>query len=420
MSAANWLWSLGGLAAATALALACNPGTQAGGPMLLGRPECPHHWDSTRTAWPEPLAGPTLNVPEFHDCQKFIVAEGAQLTYIELFAIFAWDSLDHLIAALDTTSQLTQSGMRSASAAEIFAEGSYPALTITPGISCVLFYWRAGAWRVKVVPRSAMGGNCRGFPNPSEFSVAELEVRRTQVEDFAESDYPPVARWDWDATHQKQYLGFKCGRAWCEAGEAGFAHSPDYVVPAALPPEYRRTRMIKGYYDEQVLATAKGPPRPSGILGTILPDQNLGRRDAPGAFTGWTPIAQVALSRDDPDYKAKFNFTPGQPTDLQLPTIKFCLGTAAECYGGRGMPTTGPDCKGTWLATPVGLGPPSPPFLFSDIQGPTGSHHPRCVTRRDHSVALGATTLPGTVRWRWTERDETAWGRCAKGCCEVD
>ena len=40
----------------------------------------------------------------------------------------------------------------------------------------------------------------------------------------------------------------------------------------------------------------------------------------------------------------------------------------------------------------------------------------RCVHRRIHS----GEEIPGAVRWRWKEDDETMWVRCPQGCCTVN
>ncbi len=47
------------------------------------------------------LAGPITNIPEFHDCQKFLKSgDNGAMQYDSLFAIFAVPSLDGVVSQL--------------------------------------------------------------------------------------------------------------------------------------------------------------------------------------------------------------------------------------------------------------------------------------------------------------------------------
>jgi hypothetical protein len=223
---------------------------------------------------------------------------------------------------------------------------------------------------------------------------------------------------------KKQYMGIRCGPDWCEVGNSqAFVPSESHMSLAESFSDLssRRTVEVKGWYDEQYLATAgDGELQPSAIVGTIFPDLMLESYDDEAAdFRTFTPVARVAL-RVDPSvlrdealtrgdvqlYKDKFNFdlTP----DESLNRISVCRGSAESCGipDGEVPPDSerpeGPKCTDVddpWWAT---------------IEGLTGAPKFYCIKR--HTAGLDP---PGTVRWRWLASDEGEWIRCIKGCCEV-
>lgn len=358
-----------------------------------------------------PLAGDNSNVPEFHDCQRFIVKDSnGMLQYDSLYAIFASFRMqaltDSLAGAIPSPSGFP--------AAEILSYGgTYPALGIEPNFNCLYFYRVGPEWKAKMVPIGSAERNC-GDPlvDPAGATGTDLEVRRSVAGGWDYHDYPDVSRWDWDSTNSRQYISIKCGSGWCEVGAPGFRSSPQHTDSPPIDPvpggqgtasERSRVFRIKGWYDRQLLAVrdGNGHLRPGKVWGTIIPHPVLGRGDHNTAsyFQPWIHVATVFLSGD---YDAKYvSFKAGR-TKLSL-----CNGTALVC-----------DVPNTLTACPSQIG--SQWWTMVQHVGADGApdENPiyRCATMRSHSN----TIVPGTSRWRWMEQDETSWMRCTQGCCELN
>lgn len=413
--------------------------------------ECPHNWDSvfvvTRKAdpivvmpgLPSWFPGEITNVPEFHDCQRFIeVTRLGERSYIGRFAIFADHRLDSLELRLDTlhvsqpcpgVKTCPGAGVVTTAlpAALIIAEAPYEPLRITQfGAYCLLLYRDSNRWRAKIV---FMGTDvpvpidCQSDVDATEIGT-ELTVKaRTESSLPDDGHYPPVARWDWDYAANQHYIGIKCGAAWCEVGNpGGFTSSPvrpEFVqAPDAAS---RRTVRIKGWFDEQYLAipSVGGWTRPSNILGRIFPDPNLGDLNRGDSFDGrWVRVARVSLEvgrarfpsmdpRNPLGYGDKYNFHLTDGLD-RLNEIELCAGDRKAC---RGVPREVSDsCRDTidppWWARVRGA---------RDRSG--DPYHYVCVKR--FPVGDGNIRIPGTVRWRWLASDEGGWIRCIQGCCEM-
>ncbi|MGH7658751.1 MAG: hypothetical protein ACREL6_11000, partial [Gemmatimonadales bacterium] len=285
------------------------------------RRECPHDWGERKLVSGSSLVGPIADIPEFHDCQRFIVeGVGEKLRYDSLFAIFASFKLDTLGQALDSAEE--GQGKIALGGALIYTIGGrYPALGIKDEYTCLyLFHDPADShWRAVTVPDPT--AECvRMDPDVLAGAGKELEVRPITWKEFtANEDYPPVARWDWDSVHREQYIGIKCGLAWCEVGDSGFVSSPSYRVDPSEPYKLRRTHMIKGWYDEQLLAEPGpgGNARPTKTRGTLFPDAALNDHDATkGDFqtSNWVPVATLAMEDPLPVYKTRLNIDQALPT----------------------------------------------------------------------------------------------------------
>ncbi len=369
--------------------------------------ECPqaHGVDTSRVE--RLLTSGTAGIPEYNDCQRFIVNGG----FDSLYAIYATHpktiSLGPKVAVLVAV-------IRSFG-------GTYAALGIKPGLNCV---YLSGDRRLARVVDSATYFPCCPIVALSQLPAPFLESRPTVAKGFLrDADYPQVARWDWDAAHRIQYLGLKCDVAWCEIGPRGFHQSPAWTPVAALPYRMRRNMMIKGWYDEQTLAgaapTADAVPLVSGIRGTIFPHQALADYTDASFQRTWRVVAYIAVPRTSEKYTQAMNLrgtptaNPHTPLDpRKLNTIEFCVGTAAEC-GVNPVPacpsTIGSDGTnwGWSKITPAGGGPPKY----------------KCVSRWSNASMTSSSGvpvwLPAATRWRWIIGDESAWSQCSAGCCEV-
>jgi hypothetical protein len=130
-----------------AVASACNPPTLSTPPQL---PECPEsaNWSdffkatyrematSTPTAGQLALSGPITDIPEFNDCQRFVVRPGAAFQFDSLFAIFARYRLD----SIPVEGIRSQTGAAVIPMATIYSfHSAYPTLGIAPEFNCLYF-----------------------------------------------------------------------------------------------------------------------------------------------------------------------------------------------------------------------------------------------------------------------------------------
>lgn len=428
-----------------------------------GRPECPHDWDVKGRQVEE--VRPIMNIPEYHDCQRFIVrVEGGGVRYDSLYAIFASAALEGLERHLDSTARCAACfapGGRGESppqgetwrslrehattygvvAARIYAEGNYAPLGIERMYNC-LYLFRAGEeWGAIMVPVKDANSACLRPIDPAIPWGTELQVQRPEVSDSV----PAVARWDFDTTHVWQYVGIKCGDAWCEVGPPGFDPSPIPELEEDARQLLGVRGRIKGWYDEQYLAFLDNEThtRPSVVRGRIFPARgldslrNVDTTMAPaetGAFRYWTDAAWIvldtlpagwartpslslsavtALPQADPlqQYKARLNLDARPvPTDRLSPVhmnrLQLCHGSVGNCGIGRAdqVPLLNCDGQGDWWAK---------------VTDTTNQQKYMCVTRRGHMNLRGKFAIPGTARWRWMASDEGVWNACGQGCCET-
>ncbi len=381
------------------------------------------------------LIGPIADMPEFHDCQRFVVPADASglasapsqdgMAFGPLVAIWAANELDMAFARGDPDS------VKAVPVAIIYnmdIEHSYKPLGIEPGFSC-LFLWKTDTWHARLV---ALGQNSwRDSEDPSrcltpidtirtggkDLRSTDLQVRPdTLPEPLTPRDIPPVARWDWDREHRMQYIGIRCGDEWCEIGAPGFTPSepasdtPDGAeflsavgdIPnAPVPTDAEKSRMVavKGWYDHQRLDLRKedGTLVMADVSGTVFPQPGL---DAvlEDAFEGnWIPSAYVFV---DAAYKAKI------PMQAGINRVDICHGTASECE----VPAGAKHCTGIGVDSPGYVG-----WWGKVTPGPEdGAPYYYCVRRNEH----GGNIIPAAAaRWNWSEADAKTWSKCGNACC---
>jgi len=402
-------------------------------------PECPKsgdwHQHLTRKRVTIPANGDLTiakrrtHIPEFHDCQQFIVDGAGGRQYLSLFAIFSSDSLAEKSARLDSvkdtlrtradTNAVRNAG-RVPAVGEIYAlDSGYKSLGIEHDFNCLFVYGKVGGGsnlEAKVVPVGTDETKC-GTLDPATATGAVLEVRRHHYGKAI--NVPDVARWDWDATNHQQYMGVGCGSSWCEIGPKSFVPSNAH---ASMPvPPNPRELAVKGWYDEQTLAfpTSGGGLTVGTVVGTIVLMHDLGDQDgSPGKnFESWKAVATAAIDTGSGVYFTKLNLAPSPITSM-TDTIYLCQGTWANCAGAA--VASKPKCaadSGWWgkivstntsgvvqSGSPGSSPPPAPSIKYF------------CVTRRTHP----GITIPAVVRWRWSIKDETLWVPCESGCCEYE
>jgi hypothetical protein len=495
------------------------------------RPECPATWDSlpmwndkmdargsgTNGVTPKyvvvpktglAVPGPHTDIPEFHDCQRFILGDETDRKYGALFAIFSAFNLDSVItllgsepvtwsstnpsvvsvlspglisgisagtATIRATSTVDASriaqvqivvlpalaasgnigtlsisgsapdapplrvgqqmtltaavGPQTTSilaAAEIYTFGpGYDDLGIGPNFTCLyVYYGAAGDLKAKTVPAADLGPGeqaCVGAANPNTTDGRELSIVQN-VQSAVASDYPAVARWGYNRERGRQYMGLKCGMAWCWIGAAasGFVPAPPATpIPMSVTGEQRVMR-IPGWHDSQELAyeRAAGGVIPSGIIGTVYPSPDLEQKTADDfkhfVETGYVALdVRNAITGAADYYRSKFNFDPvdvSQPLSA-MNKISLCWGSRTSC----GVPEA-PTGKGCGPDRVLGL-PIKRWWVKLERAGGTGEPMYRCVKRRGHD---NGGSIVATARWRWLAVDETIWEYCmSSGCCET-
>jgi hypothetical protein len=206
-----------------------------------------------------------------------------------------------------------------------------------------------------------------------------------------------VARWDWDSRHTTNYIGVKCGvDSWCEIG-------PPNLAPSLARRNTRGQFLIKGYYDEQYLATDSGQ-RPSNVFGTLMPGANAGDTLMRIPGTNWYHVSDMTM-RVAPRAFAQ------SPQAMRNYVRKFhlVLHAISATYP---IPTATGDVR---INRP--LSPPAA-FGFGDYGVKiNGQLEPAWLMQyRSHPSEQNKLA---TVRWRWETRDESHWTYCdPDGCCE--
>jgi hypothetical protein len=421
-----------------------------------GRPECPHDWDAKSGQFEE--VGPIRDIPEFHDCQRFIVYQNGGPQHDSLYAIFAVADLAGIEERLASTVSCAECFVRLGGrerippaegfqplrerattlgvvAARVYAEGNYPPLGIQRMHDCLYLFRADTLWGALMMPVKDANSDCRKPIDPAIPWGTELEVRRVVTSGMGADDYPAVARWDWDSAGREQYMGVKCGAAWCEIGKPGFVSSPLPRVDPNVAGLLGRTARVKGWYDEQYLAVVddEGNTTPSLIRGRIFPALELDRvRQTDALLAKWTVVAWImvdtlpmagssspglspggisTLQGHVGQYNARLNFesrVEARATVVrrELNQLEMCHGTFDQCEIPRSDRTQLENCDtdGQWWAR---------------VMAPSGRMKYLCVTRRGHENLRDTFPVPGTARWRWMASDEGVWNACGQGCCET-
>jgi hypothetical protein len=323
-------------------------------------------------------------------------------------------------------------------AATIYSYGpGYDPLGIGVNFNCLYVYFDATrTLRAKMVHVDKLDeyiNACMTAVNPNDPALGKPLSLARSVADLGPGQnqsgkYPAAARWDWDPATGKQFIGIKCGDAWCQIGEptAGVFNPPGaHVLPSTSTADERQVVHIKGWHDEQILAAPAAPGateklRPSGLRGTVIPAPDLGTQTKVSLTSPtappprWTLVAYVALRDLSGDtealayYRKKFGFEPVDVGPLaSLNQMHYCFGSQASC----GIPET-VSCGG-WFKGLLNIN-----RMWVKIVAPNGNVRHLCVTRRGHPTFPGL--IPPTARWRWVIGDDTVWTYCVQGCCQTE
>lgn len=330
------------------------------------------------------LAGTVDLVNEAHDCQRLVIGVEAAREFGPLVGLFPVDATLAL-ARGDFATARRAITLYSWGAAGGSYMDEYPELGISGGAHCV---WLRNAtdtetgWRAAVVTGSVCGMGQAPGDSAFVYPVFARRYPRTSA-----GDYPRTARWEWDLGTGRQFVGVKCGDAWCAIMPAGSGTPRTRPLPEPLRGSDLPRLAIPGWSDAQHLAVvdrARGRVRP-GPWGTVLSHPAL-HQDAPEWAQG---ILAAAIDVEDDGspaydlYAERFYLQPGGGGGRSDVILRF--------------PGTSPD--EAWYQ-----------------QGP--------MRRRQASGVLYTPALDtparGTVRWRWQDDASTLWLFCRAGSCHVE
>lgn len=379
--------------------------------------QCPHTWSFGRGDSVQSVKGTLIkltdghvDVPEYNDCQRFIVGDSTAPRYDSIFAIFE-TQIGTLEARLREL-HLDTAEARGVSAAVIYAENDYAPLSIVTGFNCVVVKQSGSS------PNSEWQAFMRPVRGPEECDGAvdvagapRLHVVRTSGMGTHPADaqyYPPVARWGFNRGAWEQYIILTCGVGTCFVGGPSILVPDGPPLPTGTNPGQKmraRVYVVQGWFDAQPLArrVAGGGLVPQLNAGLVIPDFDLGTRNSVADFAGWVPVARVQMAATDSTYLKKFNFSATTRDSVNV--VEACARLqAGDCPGGETLTCKKDPHSGgaEWLTRITSARGGDPRYM--------------CARREETAVAGG---VAATARWRWLNDDETLWFRCMSGCCTV-
>ena len=331
------------------------------------------------------LTGTTDLESEVNDCQRLVMSLGATGAYGPLVGLFPVDATLALGRAEFATAWPAVTIYNWGSAGGTYQD-SYPDLGITPGAHCL---WLRNATDSETGWQAAIAADvtCTDrAPAPAEtdFSYPVFE----RVYPGAEAaDYPRTARWKWDQNGQKQFIGVKCGNAWCGVMAAGASAPRTAAIPQPLPDEDIARFDVPGWSDAQHLPIedqAAGGVRP-GPWGSVVPHPGIRMED-----TDWTEGLLAAAIRVEGSAR-----DPGFSSYVE----RFFLGTES----------------GFARADVLLRFPPLNPAeaWYQQVGEIERASDLTYISALSHAAS-------GAVRWRWQEGQAALWIFCRAGSCYVE
>lgn len=309
-------------------------------------------------------AAGSLQATEVHDCQ--------QLIYMD-----AEDTLRYgVLAALlvDTLALRTEAGFSTGKVVgDIIAYGeAFDMLDIADGRNCVWLQGEPDAtnWTASIWPRPA-GQSCSDAQpdDPRRRPVTRLRYGTAA----GDTIYPSTGRWMWDGRNRLQFIGMRCGNAWCEFGPTGFTPTAGIANSAAVP----------GWFDEQLMAFwDNNALRVSNVMGRI----------SPGPGQGNAPVAVVRFSPGDSAVRQKYRDYYGIPGSSPNEIRGNIFAQQVDPSNVKDWHAAASLSQVTWVA----------------------------VHRFEHQGTGPGHAGRGAVRWAWDPQDEKAWFPCDNGCCMTD
>lgn len=341
-----------------------------------------------------------FGIPEYHD-------EGRLPTVANRLGPMAHIYASPYLAGFTRRRQIFEQGMPGLLAAIVVVEldpdgvipETYRRLRLEGGVNCVWLYLANASPNTNYqayVSTALPGKPCdRTIPPVPRGPLPVVAVRHP---DFtASSDYPPVARFDVDASENLPVIAFKCLAAFCEVGPAtpagvrtpwGLSRSDQskavWNIPVwagfTMSKAERRVRVIKGWHDEQHLAVRNGDQWSRlKVRATLIPEPSVSTLDAADFLNTWTRVANLLIHDNLAGTKyARWGLRTGSnPLRIQSTGA----GWQAEVYRAA-------TDRVLWINT----------------------------GRMVHYDAA----VPPTARFRWTRIDDGIWVPCGNACCNSD
>jgi hypothetical protein len=341
-----------------------------------------------------------FGIPEYHDEGRLPSGVGNQLG--PMAHIYA----SPFLGGFTRRAQIAELGMPGILAAIVFVEpdpnGVFPAtyskLGLQRGVNCVWLFLANALPNTKydafVSTADPQGNTC----NRNSSRRGPLSVVAVTHPDFRSfSDYPPVARFDVDASGKEPVMAFKCLVAFCEVGPGGPANvrKPWGLVRSDLTKAewdlpffegmfmnrpMRMVRVIKGWHDEQYLGVRQGNQwLRLNVRATLIPNPAVRQLNAADFLNTWTKVATLVIHDDLVGTKyARWRLRTGS-NDLRIRST--AAGWQAEIFRAA-------NDRFSWVNTGRML------------------HYDAAV--------------PPTARFRWTRMDDGIWVPCGNACCNSD
>lgn len=317
---------------------------------------------------------------EVMDCQRLVLGSGAEATFGPLVGLFPMEATLGLARSAFATAQ---------PAASVYSWGGdatagYPdedhGLGIAPGAACLWLRNEGDApdgWRGAIVA----GSPCGGAAAPPDSAFTQPAFERTYPGATA-ADYPRTARWEWDLNASAQFIGMKCGDAWCAVMPAGAGRPRTEPLVADDLPELQ---VVPGWSDAQWLAvydsaTARARPGPWGSLVAYRGLAKDSVEWAEGIFAAHVTLSGSPGEAGHRRFAEWFYLEPYRGVTLGELILRF-PGQYDEAW---------------WQPAPM--------------------------KRRQAKEMRYAPAQPhqgGTVRWRWQPAGERVWTFCPNGTCAV-
>lgn len=329
------------------------------------------------------VAAGELNNSQVHDCQRLIKPGGPQaaapLVYGPLVAIFV---------SPERVSQTVPSDGHVVAEIVNYDSAAYDPLGIEPGVSCLWIAPHPDGTGLTAAIHGPVDDNCVRADFDAD-PASMMDVAILQVEQGA-PEYPSTGRWMWDADGRLQFIGIRCGDAWCEIGPEGFVGTDRIATAEDVP----------GRFDRQLLAYQAAPGDSlmvSELTGLIAPGQD-------------NVLAEYPTRENNPN--------PRGSRGLHVATMSFTgADTAAwAAYAGK------------FALDPQEFRADHPVFMHPDDNGLPSDVNPLRRFQNGHMspdqwVSVRRCNVShsgsGTVRWAWNETDEGFWVPCDAGCCVV-